>query len=218
MGRYSNNKDGTLSLIAGKGNTDAIQAMLNKTSDNIAPKQETITASKLITAGEYFVNADGDLCQCDVQIASGGTIVVGSNCHVISAGGINDLSSRLPVNFLKKVNLLTSKTIVANQYFDTGIDLYSNCINLVSVHFINVLNGIWNPCFSAIVYPGTTCNGYLYFDIPTSVTSHAGAIDGTLAIKQSDIGLGNKFYLSLKIKDIGDADQNIQVAVVGIQL
>lgn len=95
MGTYAYDAtNDTLDLIAGRGNTDALAAKLSKTSDNIAPKQETNTASELIPVGKYFINANGDLCQCDVQIASGGTIITGTNCHVIPDGGVNELNSK----------------------------------------------------------------------------------------------------------------------------
>lgn len=76
------------------GNMTLMDNKLNKLSDNIAPKQDSDTASKLIDVGEYFINKDGYLCQCDIQIANQGAITVGTNCHVIPNGLANELSSK----------------------------------------------------------------------------------------------------------------------------
>jgi len=76
------------------GNTDALDARITQTANNIAPRQISDTASKLIAVGEYFTDKLGRLCVCDVQIASGGSIVVGSNCHVVSEGIGNELNDK----------------------------------------------------------------------------------------------------------------------------
>lgn len=74
-------------------NEVSLNPFVSNAPDNIAPKQTSDTASKLIEVGEYFINKNGDLCQCDVQIASGGTITIGTNCHVVSDGVANGLSN-----------------------------------------------------------------------------------------------------------------------------
>lgn len=86
---------------------------------NIAPKQDTNTASELIPVGKYFINADGDLCQCDIQIASGGAITVGTNCHVVPDGLANEIDSH---TIIKTAN--------------NGDDINTN-INPVRIFFAN---------------------------------------------------------------------------------
>lgn len=96
MGTYAYDAaNDTLSLVAGTGDTDALAAKLTKTSNNIAPLQSGSTASSLIPVGEYFINSNGDLCQCDVQINADSAIVIGTNCHVVQKGISNDLNGKI---------------------------------------------------------------------------------------------------------------------------
>lgn len=64
-------------------------------SDIIAPVEATSTASQAYTVGQYFINSLGQLCRVTVDIASGGTITVGTNCVVEPVGtALTSLNSK----------------------------------------------------------------------------------------------------------------------------
>lgn len=64
-------------------------------SDIIAPTEVTSTSSQAYTVGDYFINSNGDLCRCTVDIASGGTITVGTNCVIETVGEkLTELNSK----------------------------------------------------------------------------------------------------------------------------
>jgi hypothetical protein len=116
------------------GNTDALDARITQTANNIASRQISDTASKLITVGEYFTDKLGKLCVCDVQIASGGSIVVGSNCHVVSEGLGNELGS----------NRLVSGGEITSYTPQTLFDLLSNH-DIVVLEYWDNANERWRP-------------------------------------------------------------------------
>jgi uncharacterized protein with beta-barrel porin domain len=107
------------------GNTDALDSRITQVSNNIAPRQISDTASKLIAVGEYFTDKLGRLCVCDVQIASGGSIVVGSNCHVVSEGLGNELNSKSPKvnNFYRNITASTTAQHVDDLLLPNNGDL-----------------------------------------------------------------------------------------------
>lgn len=108
-------------------------AVINQVSDNIAPKQATNTASELIPAGKYFVNSDGKLCQCDVQIASGGTIIVGTNCHLIPDGGINELNDKIGGSALNYRVLYQGTNLTSGSTYNFT-NVMSSSAKFVSAH------------------------------------------------------------------------------------
>ena len=61
----------------------------------IAKVEPSDTALYLHEVGTGFINKDGNYCITDVQIAVGGSIVLGTNCHVVDGGISNNLSSIL---------------------------------------------------------------------------------------------------------------------------
>lgn len=58
----------------------------------IAKVEPSDTALYLHEVGTGFINKDGNYCITDVQISVGGTITLGTNCHVVDGG----ISSNLP--------------------------------------------------------------------------------------------------------------------------
>lgn len=60
----------------------------------IAKVEPSDTARYLHKVGEGFINKDGNYCITDVQISVGGTITLGTNCHVVDGGISSNLSSR----------------------------------------------------------------------------------------------------------------------------
>lgn len=60
----------------------------------IAKVEPSDTALYLHPVGSYFINKDGNSCKTDVQISVGGTITLGTNCHVVD-GVANDINSNL---------------------------------------------------------------------------------------------------------------------------
>lgn len=61
----------------------------------IAKVEPTDTALYLHEVGTGFINKDGDYCITDVQISVGGTITLGTNCHVVDGGISSKLYSNL---------------------------------------------------------------------------------------------------------------------------
>lgn len=64
----------------------------------IAKVEPTDTALYLHEVGTPFINKDGNYCITDVQIAVGGTITLGTNCHVVD-GGINSNIPKFVVSY-----------------------------------------------------------------------------------------------------------------------
>ena len=69
----------------------------------IAKVEPSDTALYLHNVGTGFINKDGNYCITDVQISIGGTITLGTNCHVVDGG----MNSRLGY---KKVYETTSSS------------------------------------------------------------------------------------------------------------
>lgn len=61
----------------------------------IAKVEPSDTALYLHNVGTYFINKNGNMCKTDLQISVGGTITLGTNCHVCSDGVANDINSNL---------------------------------------------------------------------------------------------------------------------------
>lgn len=59
----------------------------------IAKVEPSDTALYLHNVGDGFINKDGNYCITDVQISIGGTITLGTNCHVVDGGISSNLSN-----------------------------------------------------------------------------------------------------------------------------
>ena len=98
MGRYVNNKDGTKTLIAGRGNTDAIESQIGYV-------EATDTAVSAHAIGSYFINKTGQFVKTTTAIAVGDTISVGTgandNCVATDiAGVLSELNSNSSMKLL----------------------------------------------------------------------------------------------------------------------
>ena len=81
LGRYRNNKDGTKSLIAGRGDTDAIESQIGYV-------EPTDIASSAHAVGSYFINKSGQFVKTTAAIAVGDTIAIGTNVVATDIAGV----------------------------------------------------------------------------------------------------------------------------------
>ena len=83
----------------------------------IAKVEPTDTALYLHAVGTYFINKDGNTCVTDVQIPVGGTITLGTNCHVCSDGVANNINSNLLYQ-IPDIDYTPVGTMTNSQMFD----------------------------------------------------------------------------------------------------
>lgn len=97
-------------------------------SDIIAPVETTSTASQAYTVGQYFINSLGQLCRVTVDIASGGTITVGTNCVVEPVGAALTL---LNSNYV----LLWANTDPSGEFSSTTLNIDMSDYDYIEVWF-----------------------------------------------------------------------------------
>ena len=108
----------------------------------IAKVEPSDTALYLHKVGTGFINKDGNYCITDVEIAVGGSIALGTNCHVVDGGMSNDLTNKVKFkdysfNTVTNTNTSADHMIliadVQNSINDGTIRVLGYCITHTSV-------------------------------------------------------------------------------------
>lgn len=139
----------------------------------IAKVEPSDTALYLHPVGSYFINKDGNACKTDVQISVGGTITLGTNCHVVD-GVANDINSNL---LEKAVGFKTSATFLANTgYADidvpSGITLNSNSVVTAMRYDVGITSNAYFIASGGVINPTKIrlqVNTTLTYDITLTV-------------------------------------------------
>ena len=114
MSRYANNKDGTLSLIAGLGDTSPLANKTDLTA--IILTGTTNTSGNVISAGTWFY-LNGTPCIAKVDIASGATFTEGTNYEEKTIGSaLSELNSKSDTLLIQPTS--SGETIHVEQDWD----------------------------------------------------------------------------------------------------
>lgn len=132
MGRYKNNKDGTKTLIAGRGNTDTIESQIGYV-------EATDTAISAHAVGSYFINKTGQFVKTTSAIAVGDTIAVGTNCQATDIAGV-----------LKELN---SKIIPSAEYCTPMLQFNTGSFSDIDAYVESIPQIVYN----AVLDDGATC-------------------------------------------------------------
>lgn len=124
MGRYRNNKDGTLDLIAGMPDTSALA---NKTDiSSIILTGTTNTSGSTITAGTWFY-LNGEIVKAKVDIASNATFTLNTNYEKKTIGAeLAELNSN---SMIRTITATTSGEGIIQVSDITGYKVISGLSN-----------------------------------------------------------------------------------------
>lgn len=119
----------------------------------IAKVEPSDTALYLHNVGDGFINKDGNYCITDVQIAVGGSIALGTNCHVVDGGISSKLIQRHSgTGTTNNDGLINITSIIGNWAYFIGATVAENTNKEICV----TLETYNTNCYLRLATPGNT--------------------------------------------------------------